>query len=42
SGRGAGGGRGREGFVPYRNSVLTRLLRESLGGNSKTVSFVAV
>lgn len=25
------------GFVPFRDSKLTQLLRESLGGNSKTV-----
>ena len=24
-------------FVPYRASILTRILKESLGGNSKTV-----
>lgn len=34
--------RGREGgvkkaFVPYRDSVLTWLLKDSLGGNSKTI-----
>jgi hypothetical protein len=26
--------------VPYRNSVLTKLLSNALGGNSKTVSYV--
>ena len=29
-------------IVPYRNSVLTRLLREVIGGNSKTVMLAAV
>jgi hypothetical protein len=29
-------------FVPYRNSVLTWLLKESLGGNSKTVMIAAI
>jgi kinesin family member 1 len=28
--------------VPYRNSVLTRLLRESLGGNARTVVLACV
>ncbi|GLD94243.1 hypothetical protein PINS_up002854 [Pythium insidiosum] len=29
-------------FVPYRNSVLTRLLKESLGGNARTVMLAAI
>ena len=49
--RGGRGGRGgREGkgkqkvdaFVPYRNSVLTWLLKESFGGNAKTIMLATV
>ena len=29
-------------FVPYRESVLTRLLQESLGGNSRTLMVAAI
>ena len=29
-------------FVPYRDSVLTWLLRENLGGNSKTAMLAAI
>lgn len=30
------------GFVPYRNSLLTHILSESLGGNSKTFMIAAI
>lgn len=29
-------------FVPYRDSILTWLLRESLGGNAKTIMIAAI
>ena len=29
-------------FIPYRNSTLTWLLKESLGGNAKTVMLATV
>lgn len=30
------------GYVPFRDSKLTRILKESLGGNSKTVMIACV
>ncbi|KAM8834298.1 stAR-related lipid transfer protein 9-like [Synchiropus picturatus] len=39
--RGGGGGR-RHYFIPYRDSVLTWLLKDSLGGNSKTIMIATV
>ena len=32
----------KETFVPYRDSVLTWILRENLGGNSKTAMIAAI
>ena len=43
AGRTAGSrGAGRQHHVPYRNSTLTWLLRESIGGNSKTAILACV
>jgi kinesin family member 17 len=33
---------GRTSHIPYRDSKLTRLLQDSLGGNTKTVMIAAV
>uniref|UniRef100_A0A668AZQ3 Kinesin-like protein n=1 Tax=Myripristis murdjan TaxID=586833 RepID=A0A668AZQ3_9TELE len=41
-GGGAGGGGRRHCFIPYRDSVLTWLLKDSLGGNSKTIMIATV
>lgn len=35
-------GRNRDKFVPYRDSVLTWLLKDNLGGNSKTVMVATI
>ncbi|XP_049818282.1 kinesin-like protein KIF13A isoform X3 [Aethina tumida] len=36
------GGRSKDKFVPYRDSVLTWLLKDNLGGNSKTVMVATI
>merc|ERR1719239_2115916 len=36
------GGKGKEKFVPYRDSVLTWLLKDNLGGNSRTVMVATI
>jgi len=33
---------GKGGHVPYRDSKLTRLLQDSLGGNTKTLMIAAI
>lgn len=35
-------GHRKSGFIPYRDSVLTWLLKDSLGGNSKTIMIAAI
>uniref|UniRef100_A0A8C6IBA0 StAR-related lipid transfer protein 9 n=1 Tax=Mus spicilegus TaxID=10103 RepID=A0A8C6IBA0_MUSSI len=43
SGASSGGGpTRRQSYIPYRDSVLTWLLKESLGGNSKTIMVATV
>ncbi len=32
----------KEAHIPYRDSKLTRMLQESLGGNSRTVLIICV
>ncbi|KAK2826522.1 hypothetical protein Q5P01_020736 [Channa striata] len=38
----SGGGGRRHCFIPYRDSILTWLLKDSLGGNSKTIMIATV
>ena len=40
--RGAGGGGRKKDVVPYRDSILTWLLKDSLGGNSKTAMIACI
>lgn len=40
--KGVGKQKGKTDFIPYRDSVLTWLLKENLGGNSKTAMLAAI
>ncbi|CAG5127064.1 unnamed protein product, partial [Candidula unifasciata] len=40
--RSENGTKGRHAFIPYRDSVLTWLLKDSLGGNAKTVMIATI
>ncbi|GFN97153.1 kinesin-like protein kif16b [Plakobranchus ocellatus] len=40
--RSENGGKGKHGFIPYRDSVLTWLLKDSLGGNAKTIMIATI
>lgn len=40
--KGGGGGGGGKDVVPYRDSILTWLLKDSLGGNSKTAMIACI
>ena len=35
-------GKKKDSVVPYRNSTLTRILQNALGGNSKTIMICAI
>lgn len=41
-GGGPGGKKKKEDHIPYRDSTLTWLLKESLGGNSRTCMIAAI